>query len=113
MDATALLEKVRKARESKVTVGSWTFTIRRPTDSEFVEHRALRSYELARQYVIGWEGVTEADLVKGGASDEVPFVKELWAEFVNDHPELWDPIFDAILHAYRGHMETRQAAAKN
>lgn len=113
MDQSALLEKVRKSRESKLTVGAWTFTIKRPTDSEFVEHQQLRSYELARLYVIDWAGVTEADMVKGGASDDVQFSRDLWIEFVNDHPELWDQIFDEILNAYRGHMENRLAAKKN
>lgn len=109
----SLINQLRKARETKVPAGGFTFTVRRPTDTEFLEHRELRVFEIAQEYVIGWEGVTEADIVKGGGEDPVPFNRDLWREWCADRPDLWEPLFEAVLTAYEQHAEARKAAAKN
>lgn len=109
----SLINQLRKARETKVQAGGYTFTVRRPTDTEFLEHRELRVFEIAQEYVIGWEGVTEADIVKGGGEDQVTFSRDLWREWCADRPDLWEPLFEAVLTAYEKHSEARKAAEKN
>lgn len=109
----SLINQIKKARQRKVEAGGFAFVIRRPTDTEFVAHRELRTYEIVQEYVVGWEGVREADIVKGGAEDAVPFDAELWREWCADRPDLWEPIFTAVLESYEQHVEQRQAAVKN
>ena len=109
----SLINQLRKAREVKVEAGGFTFTVRRPTDTEFVEHRELKVFEIAQEYVVGWAGVTEADIVKGGGEDPVPFDRALWREWAADRPDLWEPIFEAVLTAYEQHAQTRREASKN
>jgi hypothetical protein len=63
----------------------------RPTETEqslhfFKDERLVVGVEQVRQYVVDWEGFTEADLLGAavGASDPVPFSPEIWAEIVSD-----------------------------
>lgn len=63
----------------------------RPTETEqslhfFKDERLVVGVEQVRQYVVDWEGFTEADLLGAavGASDPVAFSSELWAEVVSD-----------------------------
>ena len=109
----SLIAQIKKARQRRVEVGGFTFIVRRPTDTEFVAHYELRIYEIAQEYVVGWEGVTEADIVNGGGEDAVPFDADLWREWCADRPDLWEAIFTAVLQAYEQHVEQRQAAVKN
>lgn len=109
----SLINQLRKAREVKVEAGGFTFIVRRPTDTEFLAHRELKVYEIAQEYVVGWSGVTEADIVKGGSEDAVPFDRDLWREWCADRPDLWEPIFGAVLTAYEQHSTQRRESAKN
>lgn len=110
-----LIATIRKRRELTVKVGNITFTARRPTDVEAVSlHRNGSDYvEIARRSVSGWEGVTENDVAGGGGTDIVPFSADLWSEWLDDRPDLWQPIAHAVLEAYRLHYERAQADGKN
>lgn len=114
---SALIEKIRKARQSSVKAGEWTFTVSRPTDMDVLNLRAAEggttNAELLRRFVVGWSGVREIDLVPGGSPDPVPFSAELFAEFVADRPALWEPIVKAIIEGYKAHESELEAAAKN
>jgi hypothetical protein len=110
-----LSEKLRKQREVKVKVGKWTFIALRPTDVEAIEvHRAGSDFStIAARFVIGWQGVTEDDLVGGGVKDEVAFDKETWDEWCANRSDFWTPISEAILAAYTTHREDMETAPKN
>ena len=61
---SALSAKIRKARELRVEAGGFVFTVLRPTPLEREEK--IRGESAARgilSLVIGWENVTEGDLI--------------------------------------------------
>ena len=69
--------------------------------------------DILKRFVDGWEGVTELHLTSGGTSDPVEFSRELFAEWVSDHPESWGPITAAVVDGYKAHEEKLEEAAKN
>lgn len=109
------LQKIRKAREFTKEIEGWTLRLRRPTDAEakIFKGEKVSHIDIANQFVIGWEGVTEADLVNSGASDLVEFDSELWAEVVQDRPELWNGITDSVLESFLNYRKTREERRKN
>lgn len=110
-----LVDRLRKNRELKVTVGKFRFTCRRPTDVEALEiHRADAQFStVAVRFVIGWENVLEDDIVGGGVMTAVPFDVALWAEWCAERPDFWTPISMAVLDAYKLNRERLLDAAKN
>lgn len=108
----ALLEKLLRAREKRVEVDGRTYTIRRPTDADVMQMRDRPPLEFVTRFVIGWT-LQEIDLVPGGMAIDVPFDPALWAAWVMDHPEVWDPLSMAIVSAYEEHVKERETAAKN
>lgn len=110
----SLIDQLRKARESRIEVGEWVFTIRRPTDMEVIELQEQGGLNLrnALQFVTGWN-LREIDLIPGGAPDPVPFDAELFREWVADRPEVWSPLAEGIGDAYRRHAARMEADSKN
>ncbi len=110
----AVIERLRRARQSQVVSGGRSFTIRRPTDLEMFELSGrVDQRDLLTRFVIGWGWMPEMDLVPGGGPDPVPFDPDLWAEWIADHPEHWDAITDGVVAAYSAHKAGREDAAKN
>lgn len=110
-----LIERIKKARQTTVQVGEITLICRRPTDLEMLEMRTTKvtQGDILKRFVDGWQNVKEMDLVPGGTGDMVPFSKELFAEWVADHPESWTTISDAVVQGYKRHEESLEAAVKN
>lgn len=100
-----LIARIRKNREVKVKVSKWTFLVCRPTDVEAVAlYRGGMAYaDIAQHHVIGWEGVTEDDIVGGGTADPLPFDSMLWQEWCADRSDFWEPIATAAMNAYEEH----------
>ena len=112
----SLAERMRKAREFEREIKGWRLRLRRPTDDEarsIFGADEVSPAEVCTRFVCGWSGVTEADLVVSGGSDEVPFDRDVWREVVVDHPELWEPIASAVVDAYQQHSNKRAETAKN
>jgi hypothetical protein len=105
MDARQLQAQLIKARETKVTVGRMTFTIRRPTEMELIRMRRPGSdsvevnLQTLQTHVTGWDGVLESDIVHGGASDPQQFDPELYRQWIEDRRDLWLPLIDAFAKA--------------
>jgi hypothetical protein len=100
-----------KAREKQVPAGGHVFTIRRPKAAEM----ALRDWTrigLVRFFVVGWD-LQNSDLMPGGTPDAEPFDAELWADFVEDRQDLWQPLSDAIMAEWASFCDRQQAAEKN
>ena len=107
MSNQRLIEKIRKAREQVVKAGDWEFTIRRPTDLDYIGLRSeqgITQGEVMRRFVVGWN-LLESDVVPGGNADTISFDQELFIEWVADHPECWGALTDAIIGAYNQHLE--------
>ena len=111
----SLIERLRRARQTTVTSGARTFTIRRPTDLEMHEMAgAIDQRKLLVRFVTDWGTLSELDLgIPGGGPDPVPFEAGLWEEWIADHPEHWDDITRAVFDGYRGHKDALEEAAKN
>lgn len=109
----SLIDKIRKARESVVEVNGRKFTIRRPSEAEqaVIFSSNASALELVRRFVVGWE-LQEIDIIPGGNPVPVAFDAEVWAEYVNDVPELWEPISSAIIQAVVDHRKKVEAAVK-
>ena len=109
-----LIDKIRKSRETTVTVDGHSYIVRRPTDEHAMRLHAARAnqFEVARQCVTGWD-LKELDLIPGGGPDPVPFHETLWGEYLADHADLWGALADAAMNAYRAHAGTLEEAAKN
>lgn len=109
----SLTEKLRKARESVVEVDGKRYTIRRPTEAEqaTVSGQGATALDLVRRFVVDWE-LHEVDLIPGGSPVAVKFSAEAWVEYVDDHPELWEPLSNGIVAAIRAHREKAAALEK-
>jgi hypothetical protein len=109
-----LIEKLKKSRETSIAAGGFTFTVRRPTDLEVVELRQvdIRQGDILSRFVVGWDGVTEMDIIPGGDGAPVPFESELFMAWVEDRPDLWAPLTNAALSAYDAHQKAAEAALK-
>lgn len=110
---SSLIQRMRRAREFQVEVGDYKFTIMRPQESEALRLAESTAAQLACEYVVDWKGVTEADLVPSGGSDPVTFDRQLWEEWCRDRHDFWTPIVEAINEHFTGHLQKREAAAKN
>jgi hypothetical protein len=113
---SALAEKMRRARETKVTVAGHSFTVRRPSQLEIVEVQAesgglnLRN---SLRFIVGWE-MTELTLgLPGGTGAAVEFDPEAFVEWVSDHPDAWAELMGAVMTSYREHADKVEADAKN
>lgn len=108
-----LADKIRKARETPVEVGGFTFTVRRPTDIEMFELQGSASAGRLLPYVVGWSGVKELDLIPGGDPHPLAFSADVCAEWLADRPDLLGPLVAAIVESYSKHAEALDLAAKN
>jgi hypothetical protein len=110
-----LIDRLRRARQTTVTSGGRSFTVRRPTDLEMHEMAgAINQRQLLTRFVTGWGTMSELDLgIPGGGPDPVEFDAALWEEWIADHPEHWDDITRAVVEGYHGHKQAMEEAAKN
>lgn len=110
-----LIRRLRQARERVVEAGGFRFRYLRPTAEDVGEMRRDRVtvIGLAKRFVIGWEGVREQDIVKGGTDAPAEFSSELWAAWCSDRPDLWSVIGQAVMDAYVEHTAQQERAKKN
>lgn len=113
--AKSLIERIRAARQTSVKVGNITLICRRPTDLEMASMKSAKitQEDILLKFVDDWQGMTEGDMVPGGEQTEVPFSKELFAEWIADHPESWGPVSDAVVQTYQTHAAKLEEASKN
>ena len=111
----SLVERLQRARQSTVSSGGITFTVRRPTDLEMHEMAGkIDQRLLLERFTVDWGAMSEIALgIPGGGPDLVPFDAALFASWIADHPEHWDAISRAVMEGYRGHRDAMEAAAKN
>lgn len=113
---SALADKLRAQREGRVEVmpGKWVRFLR-PPEIDFGRLRGGVGADHVCEYVIGWDGITEADVLGAsiGVNDAAPFSPELWAEYVRDRIDVVGKVAQAIADAISLHLEQRGAIAKN
>ena len=58
--------------------------------------------------------MTEIDLgIPGGSPEPAPFSKELWEEWIADHPEHWEKIVAGVVGGYKTYSSNLEESAKN
>ena len=116
-DFAALIARMeaQRTRWCALPGGPHRVQFRRPLETEFGRFRGGVTVDHVCEYVCGWEGFTEADLLGGGigSSDPVPFAPELWARVVRDKLDYVAPVSEALVAAITDHLQTRDATAKN
>lgn len=106
---SALLAKLKQARESQVKAGLYTFTIRRPTDYEAAILENTPPLDVLKRFVIDWD-VKELDIIPGGSPEPAAFDAETFGAWVEDHLDLWPELVGAISNAYQAHIAAKAEA---
>lgn len=88
---------------------------RRPLEAELHRFTGGVSVDHVCEYVEGWRGFTEADLLGSaiGASDAVDFDAELWSAWVRDNVAVVRKVAEAIAEQIALHLKRTEDAAKN
>lgn len=109
----SLVDKIKKARETTVEADGKKFTIRRPTEADQADMyaKSASQLELIKRSVVDWN-LQEIDIIAGGNPVDVPFTPELFAEYINDHSTLWQPLREAIRAAITAHNAEVERAVK-
>ncbi len=122
MDAKALLARMAAQREAWCDLAAageryagLRVQYRRPPEVELPRLRAGVLIEHVVDYACGWEGFTEATLLGAavGASDPVPFDREVWAAWVRDHVDVVSLVAKAMSETVSAYLVQREATAKN
>lgn len=100
----SLVEKIRKARETRVEAGGFGFLIRRPTALDMAELTAVSRGRAVLPYVIGWDGVREIDVIPGGDPHLLPFDADVCAEWLTDRIDILAPLATAIFDSFAAHQ---------
>lgn len=119
----ALIRQLREARQSWVEVEPGRrVQITRPPDASLHE-LTLRPGEnniecmlrCVCKYVVGWDGITEADLLGAavGGSDAAQFSAALWADVVADRRHWITTVMAKLIAVINAHDAAKEAAAKN
>lgn len=112
-----LVERLRKTREHVVSIDDrCKFVFRRPTDYEAAKifQESWTKFQVVEHFVIGWKGIIEHDLFPSDGGDQaVVFDRLLWSDWLQDRPDLWDLIYDAIVSAYEVYRGVEGSEVKN
>lgn len=103
----SLIERIHAAREQWVEAGGMQWLIRRPT-----LHRYLELHEkpdaVLREALVGWK-LRELDLVPGGGDGVPPFDTAAALDYLQDHPEAYAQVLDAVVRAIGAFLQAREA----
>jgi hypothetical protein len=108
----SLIEKIRKARQSNVTIDGITYIISRPTDMDIATWHGSTDGDILKRFVVGWSGVNEIDLIPGGNPTPAAFETELFIESVADKLTHVETLLSAIVNAYKAHLESKKEIEK-
>lgn len=108
-----LLARLRAARETWATVGGREFLLRRPTDVQLLRISRAEDEDLLRLCLVGWRGITLAELVPGGDGAPAPFELDAAVEWLEDRPQLYTGVCEAIVDLLNGRIATLAESEKN
>ena len=86
--------------------------MRRTTAAQLARLSDGSRLDMLRECVVGWD-LRYLDLYPGGDPVPAVFTPELWSDWLDDNPDLWAPLGDALLALIRAHHEAVEAAEKN
>jgi hypothetical protein len=106
------LDKRLKGRQQQTTVAGHTYTHRRPTAAHMARLADGTRLELVRECVVDWD-LKHLDLYPGGDPLLCPFDAALWSDWLDDNPDIWSPLADAITQQITQHRDQIETATKN
>ena len=116
MDADKLIAQLDEQRTRWVDLpGGKRVQFRRPLETEFGKFRQGVDVEHVAQYVCGWQGFAEADILGRaiGGDHAVPFNGKLWDRLARDRLDYVAAVATAIVGAITDYLAERDATAKN
>lgn len=108
----SLIERFQKARQSKITAGSFEFTITRPSELDTfgqVYESQRDAVRWVSGFVIDWQGVKESDILAGEGDDLALFDLRLFQGWLEDRPELWAELITGVMKALETFREAQGA----
>lgn len=115
--AERLISQLRAARLSWFAIEGTgqRVQILRPTEVEMITNVGRGALEVACAQVVGWEGVTEADLLgpEVGADVVVEFTPELWAAYAADHADHTAAVAKEVRRITEAYWARRKEQTKN
>ena len=106
-----LLELRKKAREQWFDLGQVKVLIRRPTGGSIVKAQA-DGEALIRLSLVGWN-LKELDLFSGGTDKAAEFDIDLALDWLEDEPDIYAKVLDAIVGMINGYNKKLQETGKN
>ena len=96
---SSVAEKLRKARQIEIKVGSCTFSASRATPEQALLYstNAISDADVCRRHVMGWSGVKECDIIEGGGKDDLPFDRDDFSEAIGEKMDWWKEIAKTVL----------------
>lgn len=118
MNADALQARLLASRESIAEVGGYRFRIRRPTEMQIAvladeRHRMELSLAMVIPAIVGWEGVLERDIIPGESDQPAPFSAELARMWIEDRPDLFAGLQEALMRSITDYRKRQDDALKN
>lgn len=110
---SALSEKIRKAREVEVEAAGFSFIVRRPTDLEIIELNKSSMGRAILPFVIGWNGVSELDILGTGTPHPMEFDAVACREWLEDRIDILSAVVEAVFKAYEDHRAKIGESVKN
>lgn len=102
------LARFQKSRETRLSAGGHVFIIRRPSPLDVMRLGQSINIETATRFVVGWEDVNESDLLPGGNPEPVDFDAAIFALWLAERTDLWEPLVKGIVDAYRQFEEAQE-----
>lgn len=116
VDVAALVARALARRERWVDLEAGKrVCMRRPAAVQMARARGGITVEFLAAAAVGWEGMTEADLLgaDGDAGKPLAFAQELWAVIVEDHADWAAKCAQQVMEMAAAHLAEREATAKN
>lgn len=101
-----------KSREQVFVFAGHSYTLRRPTAAHLARLIEGSRLDLVRECVVGWD-LQLLHLYPGGDPVPAEFDVEVWSDWLDDHPDLWAPLGDAVLDLIKAHQDALEGAVKN
>lgn len=111
-----LLERIHAAREFSVEVAPGKkLRLRRPLQAQMPRFRGGISLQIMAEYTVGWEGVTEADVLPPGVGGDgkAEFSQDIVFEVLGDKADWYEAAAKGMADAIKAFLDQQAATAKN
>lgn len=119
LDPTILARSMLKRRQKSVVAAGITWLIQRPTAYDLLKLResttnqSEQGMEFILRNVVGWENVLERDILPGESDSTVDFNSTIARIYLEDHPDAWGTLNDAIWELVNAHGSKIEDVSKN